>query len=96
MANYFQTDDRDDYFATLGKDRKPRSNYTKYAVMIENTLIIEGDAYTCKLFCKRLFGLSGKQVKYGKWRDVFKNKGYFISEKSIPINSCKISEHEAK
>ncbi len=76
---YFQTDDLDDYFASLSKDKKPRTkvfyNITKDDLMIHKSI----PNYKCLSFTKTLIDKTRKQLKNNKWMQELINLGYTVT-----------------
>lgn len=72
---YFQTDDRDDYFDSLKKN-KPERAPTVYEISKDGELLFTGLSYQCKVFCRKLFQVPGSKVKHGKWRDLLTSEKY--------------------
>lgn len=71
--NYLQTDDRDDYFSQFDRKRrrrKPEKNqYTVYEIINkENVVVFTGVSKQCGIFVKKLFNLTERWTKYGRWR----------------------------
>lgn len=80
MFNYYQTDDRDDYFATLGNN-KVRKPTPLYNLTLNGELIFESvEQYRIKQFAKKKYNLTGKQVKYGLFKQYLIDDGYIIDK----------------
>lgn len=74
--NYLQTDDRDDYFASLGKKHKPTPNYR--LISPSGEIVLDGkESGQVRAYCKKTylpFGISGRKI----WRKMLEDKGYQI------------------
>ncbi len=77
---YFQTDDRDDYFASLSKDKKTRVKV--FYDISKNDLVIHKSIpnYKCLSFTKTLIDKTRKQLKNNKWMQELINLGYTITK----------------
>ena len=78
---YFQTDDRDDYFASLSKDKKPRVKAT-YSIFKDGALVMKNiKAHNGITFSKTLCDLTRKQLSNSYWIVFLEEKGYTIKLK---------------
>ena len=83
---YFQTDDRDDYFATLNKN-KPNKPKCKYNIIKDDKIIkcmIYG--YNGITFTKTLINKSRKELSNNNWIKELELLGYIIERFSFPLN----------
>ncbi len=80
MANYFQTDDRDDYFASLSKDKKPKVK--PFYDIAKDGMIIHKSIpnYKCLSFTKTLVDKTRKQLQNNKWMQYLIELGYSINK----------------
>jgi len=75
---YFQTDDRDDYFATLSKNKKLRIKPT-YSIFKDDKIILNNElGYKCITFTKTLVNMTRKELSHNNWKNVLINLGYII------------------
>jgi hypothetical protein len=75
---YFQTDDRDDYFATLSKN-KPLREKLLFNIMYEGKMILECvEGYKCITFTKTLVKKTRKDLSCGRWKLELIYLGYFL------------------
>ncbi len=75
---YFQTDDRDDYFASLSKNKKPRVKSTYSVYKDERVILKHIMGYNGITFTKTLSPLTRKQLKNSNWIKVLEEKGYIV------------------
>jgi hypothetical protein len=75
---YFQTDDRDDYFATLGGNGAanvpPTFKITKEGVVIHESIL----GSHAREWAKKEFDTTSKHVKCARWKIVATNAGYVV------------------
>lgn len=76
--NYLQTDDRDDYFASLGSN-KPHKPHAKLRLISPSGEIVldNKESGQVRAYCKKTylpFGVSGRKI----WRKLLEDKGYKI------------------
>lgn len=75
---YFQTDDRDDYFASLSKEKKPRIKAT-YSIFKDDDLILKNiKGYNGITFTKTLCVLTRKELSNNHWIKALEEKGYKV------------------
>ena len=76
--NYLQTDDRDDYFASMGGgNSRVRSIGIKLVDKSGVTIFDCVKPFRIRAYCKKNYlpiGVSGK----GKWRKILESKGYKV------------------
>lgn len=75
---YFQTDDRDDYFASLSKEKKPRIKATYSVFRDENIILKKIRGYNGITFTKTLCDLTRKELSNNNWIKVLEQKGYKV------------------
>ncbi len=85
--NYLQTDDRDDYFESLGKSRKAKTGYTKYTILKEGVIVISESNPKIKSKVKKLLGLTERFVRRGRWRELVVQAGYELKTEFIKYNT---------
>lgn len=76
---YFQTDDRDDYFASLSKDKKPRVKATYNITKDGMLFFLSIKGYKGITFTKTLCDLTRKQLANNNWIKVLEEKGYKVT-----------------
>lgn len=77
--NYLQTDDRDDYFNQLGKNRANKNVIIDYTLLNANNEIIFDKVPMFKLrsYAKKTFLCEGKSAKH-IWRKILTDNGYTV------------------
>lgn len=76
--NYLQTDDRDDYFATLGRKRNRRKPNSYSLINLEGVMILENVAsFKIRSYAKKMYLKHGQSGKY-IWRKLLEDKGYKV------------------
>ena len=81
--NYLQTDDRDDYFASLSKSRKQKIGQIKYTISKDGIVLLNDFSPKIKSGVKKLLGLTEQFIRHGKWKQIVKEKGYELTEELI-------------
>jgi len=97
---YFQTDDRDDYFASLGGNNirvKPTFEISLDGVVAATAITSQG----CRKFVRDNLGLKDKFLKDGKWKQFLLDAGYQIvnlksGEQIMPEKQIVTKEQKAE
>lgn len=77
MANYFQTDDRDDYLAQFGSDKPPRAK-SLYDITLDGVTLLQSVmGYRGVTFCKTLVAKTRKELG-GCWQEELTRLGYTV------------------
>ena len=76
---YFQTDDRDDYFASLSKEKKTRVKATYNITKDGMLFFLSAKGYNGITFTKTLCSLTRKQLANNNWIKVLEEKGYKVT-----------------
>lgn len=77
MANYFQTDDRDDFFESLSKNKKERKK-DLFTIQYDGTIILKDvRSYKGVTFTKTLINKTRKELG-NTWKEELQNLGYSI------------------
>lgn len=75
---YFQTDDRDDYFASLDSNRGPKVYPTfrisKDGVIVHASILGKHAA----AWAKGTFKVTSRYVERGRWKDLATENGYLV------------------
>lgn len=85
MANYFQTDDRDDYFNQFSsnKVRKPKSVYN---ISINNTIILTSIlSYKGVTFTKTLINKTRRELRFC-WKEELERLNYKVEKITLCHN----------
>lgn len=83
MANYFQTDDRDDYFSQFDKPSKPK-NTVLYTVLLNDAVILNKvKGYKGITFTKTLVDKTRKSLNAGRWIKQLKQLNYTIKQEIL-------------
>lgn len=78
--NYLQTDDRDDYFASIqnNKEKKERPIYN--LLNEKGEIIKSGNSGILNRYVRETFGLTARFGKKGRWKDFIKEKGFTLEK----------------